>query len=298
MNKLYFYGKVACLLLARRQVCPGAIREDYDRLCVSYDRYFADRMAKHALRLAAGLNLHPGSRVMDLATGTGRLALVLAEVVDCEGEVIGVDQSAGMLAMAEAKRIHAGLRQVRFIRGDMQEALSAQPDNSFDAITCGWAIGYGNPRLLVKTAGRKLKPGGKLGLIENARDTLAPVRMASLKVAQALPGHLRQVMDLHLRLPRNTRQLEDWFASAGLEPLTAWEGREQFSFSSGKEVLDWVMHTGASAGFDRMMAPDQKSRCDDLFVKYIEESAPRRGPIGVDHHYVAGIAQKEVLPCI
>lgn len=297
MNKLYFYSKVIYLLLARKLVSSRIVREDYDRLSVSYDAYFADHMAKHARRLVTQLGLRPGNSVLDLATGTGNLALVLAEAVGRQGEVIGVDQSAGMLAKAEEKRIQAGYRHLRFVQGDMLNSLLSHPDNSFDAITCGWAIGYGNPPLLVKTMHRKLKPGGKLGLIENARDTLAPIHAASLKVAQTLPRHLQQIMDLHRRLPRHKRHLQAWFESADLRILSLWEGREEFYFSSGADVLNWVLHTGASAGFDRMMAPELKTRCDELFIKYLEASAPRNSRIIVEHHYVAGIAQKEVVSC-
>jgi ubiquinone/menaquinone biosynthesis C-methylase UbiE len=297
MSKLYFYGKVTYLLLARKLVSPHLVREDYDRLCVSYDHYFAERMLKHARRLVSQLNLRHGNRVLDLATGTGNLALALAEAVSSQGEVIGVDQSAGMLAKAEEKRIQAGYRQLRFVHGDMHNSLLSYPDNSFDAITCGWAIGYGNPPLLVKTIYRKLNPGGKLGLIENARDTLAPIHMASLKVAQTVPRHLQQIMDLHRRLPRHKRHLQAWFESANLQTRLLWEGGEKFSFASGADVLNWVLHTGASAGFDRMMAPELKTRCDELFIKYIETSAPQNSRIIVEHHYVAGIARKEGSSC-
>lgn len=297
MNKLFFYGKVMYLLLTGKCVPASDVREDYDRLSVSYDRYFAERMAKYARELVARLDLRPGARVLDLATGTGNLALALADAVGARGETIGVDQSPGMLAKAEERRRRGGNPPCRFVCEDMHSALSSYPDCSFDAITCGWAIGYGDPPLLVKTIARKLKPGGKLGLIENARDTLAPIRAASLKVAQTLPQHLQRIMDLHRHLPRDPRQLQEWFAAADLRPLLSWEGREKFAFASGAEVLNWVLHTGASAGFDRMMAPQVKARCDELFIRYIEAAAPPDGRIVVAHHYVAGIAQKEAMPC-
>ncbi len=294
---LYFYSKVLWLLLARQVVPPDAIREDYDRLSGSYDRYFADRTAKHARHLVARLELRPGDRVLDLATGTGNLALALAEAVGASGAVVGVDQSPGMLAQAEVRRQQAGFRQLRWVQGDMLAELAAFPDQAFDAVTCGWAIGYSDPPQLVRAIGAKLRPGGKLGLIENARDTLAPIRAASLKVAQTLPRHLRRVMDLHRRLPRDGRDLQSWFRGAGLRTRDLWEGREDFCFSSGAEALDWVLHTGASAGFDRMMAPEARDRCDALFIRYLEETAPPHGKITAAHHFVAGIAHKETMPC-
>jgi hypothetical protein len=198
-----------------------------------------------------------------------------------------------MLAVAARKSGELGLRNTEFLKDDISRVLDRFDDNSLDAVTCGWAIGYVNPGRLISTAARKIKTGGKMGIIENLRDTLAPIRKTALKVAQARPQHFTQLMDLHFRLPRSAGEIEQMYTAAGLTVLQGWEGEEKFRFNTGAEVLNWVLHTGASAGFDKAMNPDVKKECDDLFIRFIEEDYLKNGRIEVAHHFGAAIAKKE-----
>src|SRR5689334_2745261 len=65
---------------------------------------------------AAGIG--PGMRVLDLGSGPGHVALMVAEMVGPEGSVLGVDQSAALLEVAERRRQEAGLANVAFESGD------------------------------------------------------------------------------------------------------------------------------------------------------------------------------------
>jgi len=288
-----FHFRVLYLLARGRVVQPDVIREEYDRLSPTYDRHFSAHVARRSRTLVRRLALPAGARVLDLASGTGTLSLAIAEAVGGHGEVIGVDQSPGMLAVARDKRDKSGLRNIRFVEADMREALDSLPGNSFDAVCCGWAIGYVNPVGLLTAARKKLRPGGKVGLIENTRETLAPVRKTATRVARTLPRHLEQIMDLHRRLPTGESHMARMFRQAGLRTARLWEGSEEFKFNCGRDVLDWVLQTGASAGFSKMMATEARTECDSLFIKYIEDDYLKDGSINVAHCYVAGIARKD-----
>jgi len=290
---LVFCFRVARLLALRRIVGAERIREDYDRLSEGYDAHFSRYVARHSLSMLEGVGLAAGDRVLDLACGTGTLALAAAAAVGERGEVVAVDRSHGMLRVADEKRRRLGFNNIRFVHADMAVAVRDLADESFDVVTCAWAIGYANPPRLLRDIARKLRPGGKTGLIENRRDTLAPIRRTALRVAQARPGDLQCLMDLHRRLPRDTTQLRRWFGGAGLTPRDAWEGHEPFVFARGADVLDWVLHTGASAGFDRMMSARSKEQCDRLFAEFIERDFMQNGTIAVAHRYVAGVAVRE-----
>jgi SAM-dependent methyltransferase len=240
------------------------------------------------------LDVPRGARALDLACGTGAVTLELARRAGRRGRVTAVDASPGMLASARSKVEGLGGKgaTVEFMHGDMQQALDSMPDACFDAITCGWAIGYAEPRRLLRTAAQKLKPGGRLGIIENRRSTLAPVRRAAFNVAASLPHSVERVMDLHSRLPVGMKHLRKLFLRAGLEVKHAWDGEEVFEFRSGREVLEWVLSTGASAGFDRVMSPEMKQVCDERFVRFIERDYLANGRIRVAHRFVAGIARR------
>ena len=99
----------------------------------------------------------PGSRALDVATGTGDLAVELASR---GASVIGMDFSAAMLERARAKA--PGLT---FEEGDAQ-AL-AYPDASFDAATVGFgARNFGDLPLGLREMVRVVKPGGRVVILE------------------------------------------------------------------------------------------------------------------------------------
>ncbi|MFC1497248.1 methyltransferase domain-containing protein [Verrucomicrobiota bacterium] len=290
--KVHFYFKVLQFLMRGKVVQPNDITADYNRLSPTYDEFFSRYVGKHSRNLIEKMNLRKGSRVLDLASGTGTLTLAIAEQVGPTGTVIGIDRSRGMINVAEDKAESLGLKNIRFVKGDISDAVESFPDESFDAVTCGWAIGYVDPDKLLKTIKLKLKRGGKVGLIENRRKTLESIRRTCMRVAQTYPRHMNNVMDLHFRLPRNKSHLNRLFRSARLKPLRNWEGEERFLFNNGAEVLDWVLHTGASAGFDKMMSCEIKPQCDECFVRYIEEDFMKDGSIEVAHCFAAGMAEK------
>ncbi len=293
ISSVQFGMRVLWLVLGRRFVDADDIRDDYNRLCRTYDDCFGSHVSRHSQRLIERLPIARGMRVVDLAAGTGTLTVPLAQRVGADGHVTSVDRSAGMQTVCRRKCREGALAQVAFVENDMLAALKTLPEGEFDGVTCGWAIGYSDPVELLCQAQRILKPGGFVGIIENARHTLHPVRATALRVARTLPRHVARLMDLHRRLPRDTEHLASWFRRAGLKPRKTWDGNEPFTFRSGREVLDWVLRTGASAGFDRMMDPAVKQTCDRLFAEYIEQDHMRDGRIDVAHCYVAGIAGKE-----
>jgi ubiquinone/menaquinone biosynthesis C-methylase UbiE len=107
-----------------------------------YDNDFRYRFAQPLIELA---KLKPGQKVLDVATGTGIVAIAAAEIVGDEGYVVGVDISSGMLAQARQKIAALALKNIEFKNIDFIEAdaeyLDFQ-DNSFDIIFCSAAIVY------------------------------------------------------------------------------------------------------------------------------------------------------------
>jgi demethylmenaquinone methyltransferase / 2-methoxy-6-polyprenyl-1,4-benzoquinol methylase len=112
----------------------------------------------------------PGDRVLDVATGTGDMALELAARVNPGGEVIGSDFSEGMLEHAREKAAaragqHAGAVRPRFEWGDALELQYA--DDVFDAAT----VGFGARNFADLAGGlaemrRVVRPGGRVVVLE------------------------------------------------------------------------------------------------------------------------------------
>ena len=85
-------------------------------------------------------NLQNGQKILDIATGTGIVALNAAEKIGSEGKVIGVDISTGMLNNAKQKLAQTSLQNVEFIEADA-EKLDFD-DSSLNAILCSLAVCY------------------------------------------------------------------------------------------------------------------------------------------------------------
>ncbi len=134
-----------------------------------------DRRWRRALVRA--LALGPGGRVLDVATGTGDVALAIARAHP-DGAVVGLDPSREMLHVGRRKVERAGLAgQITLVEGDAQ-ALPFD-DASFDAACISFGIRNvpDRPRGLGEMA-RVVRPGGVVAVLElgEPRDgPLAPV---------------------------------------------------------------------------------------------------------------------------
>ena len=145
----------------------GQVRAMFDRIAGVYDRMNAvmtagldRRWRSRAADLAA---VGPGDRVLDVATGTGDLALELAQRVAPGGEVVGSDFAEAMLERAREKA--AGRPDVRFEWGD---ALALDhPDDAFAAATVAFgARNFADLHRGLAEMARVVRPGGRVVVLE------------------------------------------------------------------------------------------------------------------------------------
>ncbi len=104
-----------------------------------------------------------GERVLDVATGTG---MVAAELLSrCECSVVGIDQSAEMLAAARARFAAAPGARVELVEGQAEALPFA--DQSFDALTVTYLLRYvEDPRATMAELARVVRPGGRVASLE------------------------------------------------------------------------------------------------------------------------------------
>jgi len=125
------------------------------------------------------------SKVLDVATGTGDLAIEFKKT-SLEGEVIGVDFCANMLAPAPQKAKDKNL-SITFKQGDAM-ALEFE-DQKFDVVSIAYGLrNVTDPAVAVKEMGRVLKIGGKLMILETGRSEMplfAPI--FNLYFAKVMP---------------------------------------------------------------------------------------------------------------
>jgi demethylmenaquinone methyltransferase / 2-methoxy-6-polyprenyl-1,4-benzoquinol methylase len=175
--------------------------------------------------LVSRLNVQPGDLVLDVATGTGAVALELIRQKSCA--VVGVDQSEEMLAVAR-ERLPAAVRLVEA----SAERLPFD-DESFDALTVTYLLRYvDDPGATLRELVRVVRPGGTLASLEFAVPRGVWNPLWRFYVGAVLPAAGRvvspawhevggflgsSIRDFWSRYPLE-RQLELWRA-AGLEDV-------------------------------------------------------------------------------
>jgi len=137
----------------------GYTNAEHDRLIRQ-----AARIAPITERLFREAGIGPGQRVLDLGSGVGDVALLLARIVGPSGEVVGIERDASSIARANARVAEAGLRNVSFIQTDVSEIVSDQP---FDAAVGRFILMFlPDPASVLRSLYKLVRPGGVLAFQE------------------------------------------------------------------------------------------------------------------------------------
>ena len=138
-------------------------RYGWDLAASRYDALWQAQLSGAHRRLLALAPAAPGEAVLDVACGTGVMALAAAEAVGAEGRVIGVDIAERMVDEANARARAHGLHHARFLRMD-GEALDTS-GVGFDLAYCALGLMY-MPEFdhALGEMHRVLRPGGRIAV--------------------------------------------------------------------------------------------------------------------------------------
>jgi demethylmenaquinone methyltransferase/2-methoxy-6-polyprenyl-1,4-benzoquinol methylase len=211
-----------------RPKTPQAV---FDRVAPYYDTFNSllslgmDRRWRR--QTALSLELRPGARVLDVATGTGALASEIVRTFSGTVSVVGCDLNERMLSVARTRKRAVGAPSApEFVCCDATSLPF--PDAGFDAATIAFAIDDMSDRLAcVQEIARVLRPGGRLALLELGQPDAQPVKaiyQAYLRTFRMLGrgyGHLEQEI-LKYRGPDAIKDLltEGGFLSYSRKSLT------------------------------------------------------------------------------
>jgi len=178
------------------------------------------------------VDLLPGQIVLDLGSGGGIDVLLSARRVGPAGKAYGLDMTDEMLALARENQKQAGVTNVEFLKGEIENI--PLPDNSVDVIISNCVINLSADKdRVLREAFRVLKPGGRFAV-------------SDVVVRGSVPGAVRRSMMLWVGCIAGALEQNDYqsrltaagFAQVSFEPTRIYsvEDARQFLSSSGIDV--------------------------------------------------------------
>ena len=265
--------------------------EAWDAIAEGYDRYVAPQeadLAKEALRL---VGLEPGERFLDVAAGPGGLGLPAARL---GAQVHAIDWSSEMIAPFQERAHEEGLQA----EGRVMDCHALDlPDDTFDVTGSQFGVMLvpDQPRALREMV-RVTKPGGRVLVIAyGSPDEFEALQLfvgALTAVAPDFPGLPDDPPPLEFQLsdPAVVRQrLRD----AGLRDVRVERTAERPAFSSGREMMDWMLYGNPIPGMLLAdLAEQQRARLVQILDGVLRERAGADGRAVLANSVNIGIGTK------
>ncbi len=168
--------------------------------------------------------LQPGEIVLDLGSGGGIDVILSAKRVGPAGKAYGLDMTDEMLALARENQKKAGIKNVEFLKGAIENI--PLPDNSVDVIISNCVINLsGDKDRVLAEAFRVLKPGGRFAI-------------SDVVVRGQVPAGIRKSMELWVGCIAGALEESEYreklaragFASIGVEPTRVYKMEEAHEF--------------------------------------------------------------------
>lgn len=174
--------------------------------------------------------LNPGETVLDLGSGGGIDVLLSAKRVGPTGKAYGLDMTDEMLVLARANQQRAGIENVEFLKGEIENI--PLPDNSVDVVISNCVINLSADKdRTLREAFRVLKPGGRFAVSDVVvrGDIPEEIRRNVLLWVGCIAGALQDSEYIEKLQAAGFTQVE-------IEPTRVYSVEDARSFLIGKRI--------------------------------------------------------------
>jgi ubiquinone/menaquinone biosynthesis C-methylase UbiE len=240
-------------------------RYGWDLAAADYELLWQAQLAPAHRALMALAAPRPGEQVLDVACGTGLVALAAAQAVGPQGRVLGTDLSDHMVDAARQRAAQRGVVQLGFARMDAEQL--ALPDGGFDLALCALGLMYvPEPGQALSEMRRVLRPGGRVVLAvwgERAR-------CAWSAVFPIVDDEVRtEVCPLFFRLGQQDA-LARLCAEAGFECIVEQRIASTLRYADGEEACGAAFVGGPVALAWSRFGDEARSRVQARYLAAIE----------------------------
>jgi arsenite methyltransferase len=174
--------------------------------------------------------LNPGEIVLDLGSGGGIDVLLSARRIGPDGKAYGLDMTDDMLALARENQCKAGIGNVEFLKGEIENI--PLPDNSVDVVISNCVINLsGDKDRVLAEAYRVLKPGGRFAV-------------SDVVVRGEVPAEVRRNMELWVGCIAGALEQREYvekltragFESIQVEPTRIYDVEDARAFLAAEGV--------------------------------------------------------------
>jgi ubiquinone/menaquinone biosynthesis C-methylase UbiE len=248
------------------------VQTAFDEASNGYDMPAMRFFDNSAQNLAKALALKGHENILDAATGTGKIAMALAAHLK-QGHVTGVDLSAGMLALAQKKALHAGFKNISFVQADV-DAVDF-PAGHFDGLTCGFGVHFwSDMETSLARLVRMVKNQGFVAITSFQKGSFEPQAGLCLKRFADFGVKLPDSYSLErLDEPEKNQRL---FEAVGLKNIQFTETQVGYYLRSADDWWDLVLYTGYRA-FLNQLTTEQGARFKTEFLRDVAATQDAKG---------------------